>query len=204
MDQDRWESLMQRLGIDHNAGTYRALSEAYSQPHRYYHTKQHITECIALLDEFADLAENPDEVEIALWFHDAVYNPLAKGNEAKSARWATDFLEDKGVDQQVTSRVHQLIMATVHDAPATGTDCQLLVDIDLSILGSDPQTFQQFETNVRQEYRWVPGPLFNNARRKILQSFLDRKTIYATAAFRTTFEHTARINIQAAILALIN
>lgn len=195
---------MHRLGIALNADTYRALCDAYSQPHRYYHTKQHITECIALLDEFADLAQNPNEVEIALWFHDAIYNPLAKQNEAKSARWAAEFLANNGVDKQAAKRVHQLIVATVHDAPATGADCQLLVDIDLSILGSDTQTYQNFETDVHQEYRWVPSPLFNYKRRKILQSFLDRPTIYATAPFRTAFEDTARFNIRAAILALKN
>ena len=90
-------------------------------------------------------------------------------------------------------------MAPVHEAPADGADAQLLVDIDLSILGADEATYRQFEQDVRREYKWVPGPLFRRTRRKILQSFLDRQSIYSTAAFRDRLEEPARRNLFAAV-----
>jgi predicted metal-dependent HD superfamily phosphohydrolase len=106
------------------------------------------------------------------------------------------------VDAARVRRVHDLIMATTHDAIANDPDTALLIDIDLSILGADPDVFDRFERNVRKEYWWVPGPLFRQTRAKILQSFLDRPSVYATAGFRERLEDAARRNLAAAIAAL--
>ncbi len=193
---------MNRLSISQNLDVYQALCEKYSQPHRYYHNKQHVSHCIALLDQYTGLSEKPDEVEIALWFHDAIYNPLANDNERQSAEWAAQFLNDNGFGQCGASRVYELIIATIHDTAPVNPDTRLLVDIDLSILGADARTYQEFEQNIRREYRWVPSLLFKKARRKILQSFLDRPSIYSTVQFQVAFGELARANILAAIVNL--
>lgn len=202
MKSTRWHALMNRLGFGANTETYRALLDAYSQKHRHYHTAAHIAHCLDELAPCRELAEHPDDVELALWFHDAVYDSYAKDNEQKSADWAARFLREKRAGNEQIDRVHGLVMATVHEAPADGSDAQLLVDIDLSILGADETTYRQFEQDVRREYKWVPGPLFRRTRRKILQSFLDRQSIYSTAAFRNRLEEPARRNLVAAIKTL--
>ena len=139
---------------------------------------------------------HPGEVEIALWFHDAIYELKAQDNEARSAAWAGQVLIEAGVGPEVCVRVHQLIMATCHAALPTTPDQDLLVDIDLSILGADPERFDEYEVQVRQEYSWVPGLLFRRKRREILAGFLDRPHIYTTARFRERFEASARENVQ--------
>jgi predicted metal-dependent HD superfamily phosphohydrolase len=171
------------------------LVRAYSEPQRKYHTTQHLTECIATVEPHLALADHPAEVEIALWFHDAIYDLTAKDNEAKSAEWATFELTAADVDKEAIERVHDLIMATCHTALPQGKDQQLLVDVDLSILGAPRTRFIEYEEQVREEYRWVPGFLFRRKRRQILKEFLARHPIYNTPALRTRLEEPARANL---------
>lgn len=199
MNLERWQGLMRRLSLDSNSHTYGELYDAYSEKHRHYHTVQHIDHCLGLIDEYRELAPNPDEVELALWFHDAIYKPTSNDNEALSAAWAEKFLVANKVHRASIDRVIGLIMATVHETPAEERNAQLLVDIDLSILGAGVETYNDFEANVRREYRWVPGPIYRRERRKILQSFVDREYIYAIEALRDRFESQARVNLASAI-----
>jgi predicted metal-dependent HD superfamily phosphohydrolase len=202
LDALRWGALMARLGLPPNLDVLDKLRAAYARRDRHYHTGEHINQCLALLDSVRHLAREPDEIELALWFHDAIYVTRSKGNEAKSAKWAAEFLAANAVDAARVRRVRDLVMATTHDAIAHDSDAALLVDIDLSILGADRDAFDRFEQNVRKEYWWVLSPLFRQARAKILQSFLDRPSVYGTPHFRDRFEAAARRNLAVAIAAL--
>jgi predicted metal-dependent HD superfamily phosphohydrolase len=120
----------------------------------------------------------------------------AKDNEARSAAWAERELSAATVPADARARVHELIMATRHAALPATADEALLVDIDLSILGADPERFDEYEVQVRQEYAWVPGPVFRRKRRELLQGFLARPHLYSTDWFRHRFEAAARSNLQ--------
>lgn len=100
--------------------------------------------------------------------------------------------------------MRNLIVATAHAASVHDEDAAVLVDVDLSILGADAQTYDRFECDVRKEYWWVPGPLFRQTRAKILQSFLDRPSVYATAHFRERLEQMAREDLGRAIGAMMH
>ena len=95
--------------------------------------------------------------------------------------------------------MHALIMATCHAALPDSDDARLLVDIDLSILGADPERFDEYEVQVRQEYSWVPGVLFRRKRREILQGFLARPRLYETDWFEQRLEAQARSNLQRSV-----
>jgi predicted metal-dependent HD superfamily phosphohydrolase len=182
--------------------TYEALQGAYSEVHRHYHTVRHLDHCLSELDGARKLAADPAEVEIALWFHDAIYNPHAANNEEASADWAERFLGSHAVHAARMERVRGHILATRHASPVTSPDSQLVIDVDLAILGADLDTYREFEVNVRREYSWVPGPIFRRKRTDILQSFLDRPTLYHTSYFRDRYESAARSNLAVAIAAL--
>ncbi len=177
--------------------SFEQLVNAYSQKHRHYHTGAHIDHCLQQFDTASGLAQEPAEVELALWFHDAVYDPYSSDNEAKSADLACALLNRNGVASERVERVRAHIMATRHEAPAVLEDSKLLVDVDLSILGVDEAAYAKFETDVREEYRWVPGPLFRRKRAEILESFLARPAIYNTAPFRTNASKLRRGGITA-------
>jgi predicted metal-dependent HD superfamily phosphohydrolase len=193
---------MALLDAPESPDVFSALVTAYSEPHRHYHTAGHIDDCLARLDEAAAIADSPAEVELALWFHDAVYKPASAKNEQKSAEWARKFLQSVGAAEDRCARVFRYVMATRHDADAPEGDATVVVDIDLSILGRAPEVYDQFEQNVRKEYKRVPWPLYRRKRIEILKSFLARRTIYHTDHFRRRYEEQARDNLRAAIESL--
>jgi predicted metal-dependent HD superfamily phosphohydrolase len=199
MNIERWETLLSGLGAPPESNTFSKLRSAYGQKHRAYHTSRHIDECLSLLDDLKYLAEYPAEVELALWFHDAVYKPMASSNEERSADWAAEFAESVGVSRESIRRVRNHILATRHVAPLADGDSSLVVDIDLSILGTPTSRYDEFERDVRIEYRWVPSIFYRSKRAAVLQSFLDRPRIYHWDPVYQRFEQAARTNLSATI-----
>lgn len=194
-----WQRTSRNLVVDLPDTLYQQLLAAWSEPQRHYHGLQHLQECIAHLDAVIGQAQHPGELELAIWLHDAVYMPRLAGNERRSAEWAGRELQAAGAAPEVCQRVEALIMATCHDAIPREPDQQLLVDIDLAILGADPLRFAEYQQQVRAEYHWVPGPLYRVKRRAVLQGFLQRPVIYSTPYFLRHFEQAARHNLQAAL-----
>ena len=202
LSSHHWHLAWQALAAASSDALHAELLARYAEPHRAYHTQQHLAECLALFDEVRHLARHPAEIEIALWFHDAVYDVHRHDNEALCADWARCALLDAGAAADVADRVAALVMATRHSvAPAT-PDEQLLLDIDLAILGAAPARFAEYEAQIGVEYGHVPQPLFNQKRGEILAGFLARPVLYATPALRDRFEAAARHNLAAAIASL--
>jgi predicted metal-dependent HD superfamily phosphohydrolase len=202
---ERWSTMWPRLGA--GAGSYggtvfQEVIQAYSEPHRRYHTLAHLQDCLQQFDTACSLATHPGEVEAALWFHDAIYDPRAAENEVRSAQWAQKALRDAGVSAQVAQRVADLVLVTRHNARPVGTDACVLVDIDLSILGRAPAAFAVYEHQIREEYAWVPEPTFRQRRADILQSFLTRRVLYETFLFQSRYEAQARQNLARSIARL--
>lgn len=181
------------------AAVFKSLLDRYSEPHRKYHTIQHLSECLAAFEQVSHLAPNPAEVEMAIWFHDAVYDVKRSDNEERSAQWAESELKAAGVPTEVAARVSSLVLVTKHTAVPVSLDEQVLVDIDLGILGAGEARFSEYERQIRDEYAFVPGFLFRRKRRAILQSFLQRHRIYSTQHFFATHEEAARRNLQRAM-----
>ena len=191
-----WQRLWRELGADPVPnGLYNQLVAAYSEPHRHYHTLQHLRACLAHLDAAATLAQHPAEVELGLWFHDAVYDPRLGDNEERSAEWAWRSILAAGCDEEVAQRVQRLVLATKgHDA-SDDPDARLLLDIDLAILGAAPARFDEYEQQIRAEYAHVPDAQFRTGRAAVLSAFLERPRIYLTSAFHDALEHRARENL---------
>lgn len=179
-----------------------ALVVAWSEPHRHYHDLRHLRECMVLWAEWRDYCPRPAEVAIALWYHDALYFPKLRDNEARSAGWAARDMLAAGIDKAPVLRVHDLVMATCHDSPPASADAKLLVDIDLAILGSPASRFEEYDRDVRLEYDWVPENLYRDKRAQVLESFLARPRIFNTAVAAGRFEAQARANLADAIMRL--
>jgi predicted metal-dependent HD superfamily phosphohydrolase len=203
MNIERWQELLIGLRVEPESDTFSRLQSAYAQKHRAYHTSRHIDECLSLLDELKHLAEHPSEVECALWFHDAIYEPMSKLNEDRSANWMAQFGATVGLGSDSIARMRAHIIATRHVALPADNDSRLVVDIDLAILGAAPSRYDEFERDVRREYRWVPGMVYRPKRAAILQSFLDRSRIYHWEPAYERFESQARVNVSGAIQTLV-
>ncbi len=196
MSLARWQSMWRQLGAsDADEELFSQLVNCYSDSHRKYHTMQHLNECFAHLESVRSFAERAGEIELALWFHDAVYNTTRSDNEERSAEWACDSALAAGLPDHQASRIYQLVMVTKHNTVPVGPDAAILVDIDLAILGADETRFDEYEAQVREEYSFVPKPLYREGRRRILQEFANRPSIYRTEYFQTKCEARARSNI---------
>jgi predicted metal-dependent HD superfamily phosphohydrolase/MFS family permease len=197
-----WQRTWHDLRLPAPDGVHDALLARWAEPHRKYHTLQHLGECLALFEAHRALAERPGEVAIALWFHDAVYDTARHDNEAASAAWATRVLRDAGAAGDVVARVDALILATRHSQQPATPDERLLVDIDLAILGADPARFDEYERQIRAEYGFVPEDVFRTKRAEILRGFLARPALFATPALAARLEGAARVNLAGAIARL--
>jgi predicted metal-dependent HD superfamily phosphohydrolase len=195
----RLESSLTLLGIEPSGDVFAKLQAAYSEPGRHYHTARHISACLTQFDDHRALAQRPAEIEIALWFHDAIYDTQRNDNERRSADWAAEYLASERASVDAIARIHALIMATRHDAPVSDRDQQLLVDVDLGILGQSARVFDRYDADIRREYHWVPWPRYVEARRAVLNGFLNRPRIYSTSTFVDLYEAAARRNIVRAI-----
>ena len=193
----RWHEMWKQLGAANpDSKLHGELIARYGEPHRKYHTTQHLDECFEKLDDIRPLARYPAEVELALWFHDAIYDVKRHDNEEKSADWARASAAAAGVSAEACERVYSLILTTRHKAVPHGTDAEILVDVDLSILGSAPERFDEYERQVREEYAWVPEFVFRRERKAILKEILARSRIFSTTRFRDRYEQQARSNIE--------
>lgn len=193
---ERWLDLWKRLGLaGDGVAWYQRLMAMYSEPHRAYHTLQHLEECLNEFDaaKAADKIPRPDVVEVALWFHDAVYNPRGSENEEMSATMAAEALA--GHDREF--EVARLISLTKSHEPDewAGDHDYWIIDIDLTIFGQPIQRVLEYERQIRMEYAWVPDALYREKRREILTAFLNRRHIYLTDWFHTRYDKTARENL---------
>lgn len=197
--KELWQRFAQQMGIsDRKLGvSFRALAKRYSLPRRHYHTLDgHIVRCIELFQDVHHVAINPLAVEGALWLHDAYYDPGARDNEKRSCAWVRSFLRQFGAkDEELINQIVLLVAATTHAEELTESDDQLVADIDLAILGAPQKDFDEYETNIRNEYAWVPWPIFAEKRAEILKRFLARSTIYHRQTFIEKYEQMARKNL---------
>jgi predicted metal-dependent HD superfamily phosphohydrolase len=203
MTHASWLRMWQELGAAAvDEGLYARLMACWNEGHRRYHTTQHLRECLHHFAQVRDQAQHPAEVELALWFHDAFYDPRRKDNELLSANWARQSVLQAGLPPEVGGRVHALVMATRHDAVPADSDAQLLVDVDLSILGAEPNRFDESDQQIRAEYAHVPDQEFRVGRARILNGFLARPRLYSTPHFYAALEQRARANLRRAVARL--
>ena len=199
-----WQALGQALGRDTPAwrAEGRRLLQSWARWPRAYHDTTHLHACLRHLQAVRPHLADPHAVELALWYHDAIYWPWSTHNEQRSADWAVRFLRGQSLPETLVAQVHQHILDTRHQpGPLTG-DAQWVVDIDLAILGQSDAVYRQFERNVRREYFFVRWPRYVAGRSAVLRGFLDRPRIYGTDFFGQRLEAQARANLQQALHAL--
>ncbi len=195
---ESWLPLWQRSGLPNDGAVWHErLITAYSEPQRAYHTLQHLNECLFLLDQAraTGLIEQPDLIETALWFHDAVYDPQGSENEALSAQMALEALGDGEMAREVA----RFILLTKSHQPGEGADDAWIIDIDLAMFAQPMERVMEYERQIRAEYAWVPQAAYVEKRAEILNDFLNRQQIYLTAWFRERFESRARENLRVLI-----
>jgi predicted metal-dependent HD superfamily phosphohydrolase len=204
LSQADFAQLWQRCGGAASAGEFAAehtrLLRAHAQPHRSYHTAQHVAECLAHLECAAPMlsAAHAAEMALAFCYHDAVYRPNRGDNEARSARWLAYRAAQFGVLAAARNRMVTCVLATQHTVKPAGQlidwRTQLFVDIDLAIFAALAPRYQAYTQQIRWEYSAVPESLYRAKRTEVLQHFLTARPLYRSE-YAACFEQAARQNI---------
>lgn len=205
--EGRWRVLTARLGADGNIAdaVLGELLSAYGEPGRHYHTLEHLAALFALLDAHGGEIADRNAMELAIFFHDAVYDPARSDNEAASAALAGQRLSALSLPVDLIPKVEQYVLATRHGAhePTEGdADLALLLDLDLSILAAEPSAYADYARAIRREYAHVSDEAYRAGRRRVLAAFLARPRIYRTDHLHQIWDAKARSNIASEIAQL--
>lgn len=174
------------------------ISEHYTEPQRAYHNLSHILYMLGFFEEYKTDIKKPEQLYLAIWFHDIIYNPLRTDNEEKSAELAYSMLRQLGFGNEILLEVKKYILLTKnHELKVRNNfDLQFFLDIDLAILGETPEKYFEYQNQVRQEYKVVPEYVYRVKRKQVLKHFLKTKRIYKTALFFENREKQARQNLK--------
>lgn len=194
--KNEWQKVLLNYCSDESKidKTFQILVEKYSEKHRAYHNLSHINYLLeeAKKIEFADA----DSIYFTTWFHDVVYDPKKSDNEIQSARLAVKLLLEIGLAENQITKIEQIILATqTHSDKNLDHEGKIFLDLDLSILGAEKEIYQNYSRAIRQEYSHVEDFLYRHGRKKVLENFLRRETIYFTENLRERFENQARLNL---------
>ena len=200
--QNDWVRLLERFGVAASDAypVFDALVAAYSEPARHYHNLEHLAEMFRVAGRLSAHMDDPAAVQLAIWFHDAIYDPRAKDNEARSADWAGELLGGLGVPPATVNRVKELVLATAHLAsaePPVERDTVVLLDADLAILGASEERYRRYAADIRREYAFVPDEEYRRGRAAVLRLFLSRPRIFHTPLLFEEGEVRARANLAA-------
>jgi predicted metal-dependent HD superfamily phosphohydrolase len=175
-----------------------ALLARYSEPHRRYHDVEHLDDVLGLIDEWAGMAADPEAVELAGWYHDAVYDPTAPAgdSERRSADLAVVELTAANVSPGLVDEVERLVLLTAgHTVAADDRNGAVLADADLAILGAEPDRYARYAADVRAEYAHVPDEAWVTGRTAVLTGFASRLRLYRTDLAHARFDAAARRNL---------
>lgn len=188
--------------FDRLATVLEDLRTRLSEPHRAYHSQTHIDAMLARFRKAREAFHVPEAVELAIWFHDAVYEPGAMDNERRSAvllRRALDGLAASAL----LEAAELMILATEHHAVPLGlpapltADLAAFLDLDMAVLGASPVEYDLYAAGVAREFVPVVGEA---AYRQGRAAFLRRALATATPLFHTSpvqeaLERPARANM---------
>ncbi|MFD9536306.1 hypothetical protein [Streptomyces sp. NPDC060010] len=202
----RWQATVTAAGAapDTDPAPYaKRLLAAWAEPQRRYHTTAHLADVLARIDVLAPHACDLAAVELAAWFHDAVYRPDRSENEERSAVLAEHALPELGIDADRTAAVARLVRLTVTHDPAPGdVDGEVLCDADLAVLAGEPDAYAAYVAAVRAEYGFVPDDAFREGRAAVLRQLLGLPRLFRTPYGAAHWEAPARRNLAAELATL--
>ncbi|WP_405294812.1 hypothetical protein [Algibacter sp. Ld11] len=197
--QNEWQQLASKFSKNDGEidALWKEIKTQYQLKTKHYHSLSHINSMIIQAKENEQSIEDYDAFLFAIWYHDIVYKASKKDNENQSARFAEKRLKTLNIKETTSITIQKLIVSTKNHQIILNKnrDNAFLLDIDLSILGSDWATYQEYTQNIRNEYNIYPNFIYNKGRKQILKQFLNRDTLFFTEKYQLKFENQARQNI---------
>jgi predicted metal-dependent HD superfamily phosphohydrolase len=180
--------------VDNATSVLQGLSDRYTEPHRHYHDSGHLAHCLEQLDLAAGSLSAPDEVEMAIWFHDVINEPGQKDNEARSAEYFREAADGK-MPADFIDRVVDLILVTTHRDAPLDADQRFICDIDLASFGCPWECFMRDTNAVKAEFTGSIEDYYRG-KKAFLEQMLRRPRIFLTDFFNSRYEQQSRENIR--------
>ena len=172
------------------------LSCLYNQKDRHYHNLVHIRNFLDLKDEFSEQIEEPFLFELAIWYHDAVYDAKNNDNEQQSLFIVQDHFKNFLDSKQMIHLDHFIMSTAGHFPKSNASDVFYFLDFDLAILAADEDTYKLYSDAIWKEYKRIYSrPNYEKGRKKILKNFLLREKLYLSDTFIENYDKIARHNI---------
>lgn len=178
------------------------IEKKYSEKRRHYHNLNHLENMFSELELVKDKILNLNNISFSVFYHDVIYDATSKLNEEKSAEFAESRLQQLGLNETDLAEISEQILATKSHQQSEKSDINYLLDVDLSVLGKDPETYLDYTKKIRKEYSIYPDFLYKPGRKKVLKHFLDLESIFKTEYFRTKYELQAKENIEVELKSL--
>lgn len=195
--KSEWRKDAARFSASEAPAIFVNLVARHSEPQRHYHGLSHLTALLDLLAKHAPHIQPGSANRLAIWWHDAIYDPTAKGNEEQSAILARNDLAELGAPAGLIEDVAAIILATKNHwaGPSLG-EHDLFLDADIAILGAPPAIYDAYTAAVRKEYAWAPDDAFRAGRSAFLTKALTWPRLFRTDTFEASYATQARSNMQ--------
>jgi len=178
---------------EYNLGCSDELSTQYSSKSRHYHNLEHLENMLKMLEEVEAEVNDTDTLLFSIFYHDIVYKATRADNEYQSALLFEKHISKTSFESTSASMLQ--IELTKEHLLSEDKDTNILMDLDLSILGSSPEKYDKYQRSIRKEYIIYPDFMYKKGRVKVLKSVLDTRSIFKTDYFKDKFEDQARINL---------
>lgn len=197
------KTLLKELGsIEHFQSIFSLIESRHSENHRHYHTLEHLESMFYYLDHFGKGIEDKSALTLSILFHDIIYIVKGQNNELMSANFAEKVCENYKFDKVLIEKCKSIILASADHKEHEDSDTNYFLDIDLNILGQPWEKYENYTSQIRQEYNIYPDHLYIPGRLKILKQFTKHRTIYKTRPFLDTFEKQAQSNLKKELMHL--
>lgn len=195
MIKDKFLNLIRKYSDNKNFNSecWSEIENNYSAKSRYYHNLKHLENIFTELDKVESKIKDLDTLLFAIYYHDIIYIPTKSDNEHQSA-----LICERRISQtSFTKLSHTLaqIEAIKEHKLSNDNDTNILMDLDLSILGKSPEEYEKYCKNIRKEYHIYPDFMYRKGRKKVLENILGLDSIYKTDFFKQEFETQAKENL---------
>lgn len=193
-----WQELSYKyMTKEYSLKLWKDIVKKYSGRKRHYHNLKHISDMIQkYYFSYKDELKNPDEVLLAIFYHDIIYSVGHSDNELYSAVYMDGRLKGNKITEKQLSFIFDCIYSTKKHEINGIKDINYMLDFDMAILGQPWSEYTKYRKQVRKEYNIYPDCMYNKGRLSVLKSFLQQERIFKTDDFYKIYEKQARENIQ--------
>mmetsp|Transcript_21745 Transcript_21745/g.34069 ORF Transcript_21745/g.34069 Transcript_21745/m.34069 type:complete len:283 (+) Transcript_21745:2-850(+) len=202
-----WIAACSQLGVAKplTAIWWRKMWNLCTGKYKFYHNMEQLRRMFSELKRLELPCQRKDLLTMAMFFHDVIYDTTRSDNEEQSAMLFKQFSDEAGcISSADTETVVTWIRRTQKHlgSPASCDEVAALLDLDLSILGSEPYVYERYAENIRREYSNVPFVEFVSRRCKILSDMNSHERLFYTEKCYEAFETRGRENLKREIARL--